>query len=163
MDLNRTAFPSAHEVERSWWIADASGETLGRLATAVADVLRGKNKPHYTPFLDTGDFVVVINAERIVLTGRKKDQKMYHNYSGYPGGMRSVRASDRLQRDPDEVVREAVEGMLPHTRLGRRLITKLKVYRGSDHPHAAQQPRPLRVPGSLRARAAARATKAGAA
>jgi len=117
----------------------------------------------YTPFLDTGDFVVVINADRIVLTGRKKDQKMYHNYSGYPGGMRSVRAADRLQRDPDEVVREAVEGMLPHTRLGRRLITKLKVYRGSEHPHAAQQPRPLRVPGSLRARAAARAAQAGAA
>ena len=163
MDLNRTAFPSAHEIERNWWIADASGETLGRLATAVADVLRGKNKPNYTPFLDTGDFVVIINADRVVLTGRKKDQKMYHFYSGYPGGMRSVRAADRLQRDADELVREAVEGMLPHTRLGRRLITKLKVYRGPDHPHAAQRPRPLPLPGSLRTRAAARASRAGAA
>jgi large subunit ribosomal protein L13 len=140
-----THFLTVSEIERGWWIADASGQVLGRLATVVASRLRGKHKPTFTPFMDAGDFVVVVNADKIRLTGRKADTKTYFNYSGYPGGMRRRTAAERLDRDPQEMIREAVEGMLPHNRLGRRLITKLKVYRGPDHPHAAQQPRPLEL------------------
>jgi large subunit ribosomal protein L13 len=161
--LNKTPFPSERSIVRDWWIADASGEVLGRLASTVADCLRGKTKPGYTPFLDTGDFVVVVNAGKIRLTGKKADQKMYFRHSGYPGGIKQVSAGDRLQHDPHEMIRDAVKGMLPHTKLGRRLITKLKVYTGPDHPHAAQQPRPLAVSVSSRQRRAARAAKTGAA
>ena len=127
LSASKTYFPAAGEIQRDWWVADADGEVLGRLATAVADRLRGKTKPTFTPFLDAGDFVVIINAEKVVLTGNKTLQKHYHNYSGYPGGMRSASAAERLATNPAEMVREAVEGMLPHTRLGRRLIVKLKV------------------------------------
>ncbi len=155
MSASKTYFPVEGEIQRDWWLADAEGEVLGRLATAVADRLRGKTKAAFTPFLDTGDFVVVINAAKVVLTGDKARQKRYHRYSGYPGGMHSASAGERLATDPAEMLRDAVEGMLPHTRLGRRLITKLKVYAGPEHPHAAQQPKAMPIPGSTRARRAA--------
>lgn len=161
MKANRTYFPRQGEITRGWWIADAEGEVLGRLATAVAARLRGKTKPTYTPFLDVGDFVVIINAEKIVLTGNKMDQKIYYRYSGYPGGMKSATAAERLVKDPDQMVKDAVAGMLPHNRLGRKLIGKLKVYAGADHPHAAQRPQPMAIPGSTRARYAGSASAGG--
>ena len=138
-----TFFPSELEIERDWWIADAEGQVLGRLATAVTGRLRGKTKTQYTPFLDTGDFVVIVNAEKVKLTGRKLEQKVYYRHSGYPGGIKSATAAERLEREPARMVRDAVEGMLPHNKLGRRMIKKLKVYTGPDHPHAAQQPKPM--------------------
>lgn len=155
MKSDKTYFPQEGDVTRGWWIADAEGEVLGRLATAVADRLRGKTKPVYTPFLDVGDFVVIVNAEKIVLTGNKLDGKVYHRYSGYPGGIKSATAAERIAKEPAQLVRDAVEGMLPHNRLGRKLITKLKVYAGTEHPHEAQQPRPMTIPGSTKARYAA--------
>ena len=161
MRANKTYFPRAGEITRDWWIADAEGEVLGRLATAVADRLRGKTKPTFTPFLDVGDFVVIVNAEKIVLTGNKIDQKIYYRYSGYPGGMKSATAAERLVKDPDQMVRDAVAGMLPHNSLGRKLIGKLKVYAGSEHPHSAQQPKPMTIPGSTRTRYAGSATADG--
>ena len=129
--------------ERNWLVVDASGKTLGRLATQIADVLRGKRKPEYTPHIDTGDFVIVVNAERIAVTGNKRQEKRYYRHSGYPGGLRSRTLEEMLQRRPEEVIRLAVKGMLPRTRLGRAQLRKLKVYAGSDHPHQAQQPEPL--------------------
>ena len=129
--------------ERNWLVVDAAGLTLGRLATQIADALRGKNKPEYTPHVDTGDFVVVVNAEKIAVTGKKLDEKMYYRHSGYPGGLKSRTLNDMLERRPEEVIRLAVRGMLPRTRLGRKQLTKLKVYAGPDHPHAAQQPQPM--------------------
>ena len=132
--------------ERNWLVVDASGKTLGRLATQIADVLRGKRKPEYTPHIDTGDFVIVVNAERIAVTGNKRQEKRYYRHSGYPGGLRSRTLEEMLQRRPEEVVRLAVKGMLPRTRLGRAQLRKLKVYAGPDHPHAAQQPAPLEIP-----------------
>jgi large subunit ribosomal protein L13 len=131
--------------ERNWLVVDASGKTLGRLATQVADALRGKRKPDYTPHLDVGDFVIVVNAERISVTGRKREQKLYYRHSGYPGGLRSRTLAEMLERRPEEVVRRAVKGMLPRNRLGRAQLRKLKVYAGPDHPHAAQQPEPMEV------------------
>jgi large subunit ribosomal protein L13 len=131
--------------ERNWLVVDASGKTLGRLATQIADTLRGKRKPDYTPHLDVGDFVIVVNAERISVTGRKREQKLYYRHSGYPGGLRSRTLAEMLERRPEEVVRKAVKGMLPRTRLGRAQLRKLKVYAGPDHPHAAQQPEPMEV------------------
>ncbi|HEU0023977.1 MAG TPA: 50S ribosomal protein L13 [Thermoleophilaceae bacterium] len=131
--------------ERNWLVVDASGKTLGRLATQIADALRGKRKPDYTPHLDVGDFVIVVNAERISVTGRKREQKLYYRHSGYPGGLRSRTLGEMLERRPEEVVRRAVKGMLPRTRLGRAQLRKLKVYAGPDHPHAAQQPEPMEV------------------
>ncbi|MFQ5719983.1 MAG: 50S ribosomal protein L13 [Acidobacteriota bacterium] len=142
-----TYFPSAGAIERGWWVANAEDQVLGRLATAVAAVLRGKNKPTFTPFLDTGDFVVVVNADKIRLTGRKTEKKIYYRYSGYPGGMKSATAAERMEKDPTGLVRDAIVGMLPHNRLGRQLARKLKIYAGPDHPHGAQQPRPLAVTG----------------
>ena len=141
--MTGTYFPREGEIERQWWLADAKGQVLGRFATAVAHILRGKTKPIFTPFLDTGDFVVVVNAGKVRLTGRKVEQKTYYRYSGYPGGMKSITAAERLEKDPAGLVRDAVEGMPPHNRLGRQLIRKLKVYPGQEHPHGAQQPRPL--------------------
>jgi large subunit ribosomal protein L13 len=135
----------AGEVERAWHLVDAEGQTLGRLATRIADTLRGKDKPQYTPHVDTGDFVVVVNAEKISVTGKKLDQKMYHRHSGYPGGLRSRPLREQLERRPNEVLRKAVKGMLPRTRLGRAQIKKLKIYTGPEHPHAAQSPTPLKV------------------
>ena len=131
--------------ERSWLVVDATGKTLGRLATQIAEVLRGKNKPDYTPHIDVGDFVVVVNAERVKVTGNKREQKLYHRYSGYPGGLRSRTLAEMLDRRPEEVVRLAVKGMLPRGPLGRAQLRKLKVYAGPDHPHAAQKPEPLEI------------------
>jgi large subunit ribosomal protein L13 len=131
------------EVERRWYVVDADGKTLGRLATQIADTLRGKRKPQYTPHVDTGDFVVVVNAEKIAVTGKKLDEKLYHRHSGYPGGLRSRPLREELNRRPTEVLRTAVKGMLPRTRLGRSQLTKLKIYAGPEHPHVAQDPKPL--------------------
>jgi len=131
------------EVAREWYLVDADGQTLGRLATRIADTLRGKRKPQYTPHVDTGDFVVVVNADKIAVTGRKLDQKRYYRHSGYPGGLRSRTLREQLERRPTEVLRAAVKGMLPKNRLARRQLTKLKIYAGPEHPHAAQNPRPL--------------------
>jgi large subunit ribosomal protein L13 len=136
------------EVQRRWYVIDAEGETLGRLATRVADTLRGKGKPEYTPHVDTGDFVVVVNAEKVAVTGKKLEQKLYYRHSGYPGGLRSRTLAVELERRPTEVLRKAVKGMLPRNRLGRAQIRKLKIYAGPEHPHEAQQPQPL--PGTSR-------------
>ena len=130
---------------RDWYVVDAEGQTLGRLATRIADALRGKRKPEYTPHIDTGDFVVVVNAEKIVVTGNKLRDKRYYRHSGYPGGLRSRSLAEMLDRQPEEVIRKAVKGMLPRNRLARAQLTKLKVYAGPDHPHAAQQPKPLEI------------------
>jgi large subunit ribosomal protein L13 len=131
------------EIVREWYLVDAQGQTLGRLATQIADTLRGKRKPQYTPHVDTGDFVVVVNAEKVAVTGNKLDQKRYYRHSGYPGGLRSRTLRDQLERRPTEVLRTAVRGMLPKNRLARRQLTKLKIYAGPEHPHEAQNPRPL--------------------
>ena len=133
------------EIERRWYLVDAEGQTLGRLATQIADTLRGKRKPQYTPHVDTGDFVVVVNAAKIAVTGNKLDDKLYHRNSGYPGGLRSRPLRDELERRPTEVIRKAVKGMLPRNRLARQQLNKLKVYAGPDHPHHAQDPQPLRA------------------
>jgi large subunit ribosomal protein L13 len=133
--------------QRDWYLVDAEGKTLGRMATGIADTLRGKRKPEYTPHIDTGDFVVVVNAEKISVTGDKRAQKRYWRHSGYPGGIKSRTLEEMLERRPEEVVRKAVKGMLPRNRLARRQITKLKVYAGPEHPHQAQQPQPLEVGG----------------
>jgi large subunit ribosomal protein L13 len=131
--------------ERNWLVVDATGKTLGRLATQIADTLRGKRKPEYTPHLDVGDFVIVVNAERITVTGNKRAEKRYYRHSGYPGGLRSRTLEEMLARRPEEVIRLAVKGMLPRNRLGRAQLRKLKVYAGPEHPHAAQKPEPLEV------------------
>jgi large subunit ribosomal protein L13 len=131
--------------ERNWLVVDAAGKTLGRLATQIADLLRGKGKPTFTPHVDVGDFVVVVNAEKIRVTGNKLAAKRYYRHSGYPGGLRSRTLAEQLERRPEEVIRRAVRGMLPRNRLGRKQLTKLKVYAGPDHPHAAQKPQPLEI------------------
>src|SRR5215211_2876864 len=133
------------EIEQRWYLVDAEGQTLGRLATRIADTLRGKRKPVYTPHIDVGDFVVVVNAEKISVTGKKREEKRYYRHSGYPGGLRSRTLDEMLARRPEEVVRLAVKGMLPRTRLGRAQLRKLKIYAGPDHPHAAQKPEPMEV------------------
>jgi large subunit ribosomal protein L13 len=131
------------EIEQRWFLVDAEGETLGRLATRIADTLRGKRKPEYTPHIDTGDFVVVVNAEKIAVTGAKRENKIYYRHSGYPGGLRQRTLGEELERRPTEVLRKAVKGMLPRNRLARRQLTKLKIYAGPEHPHGAQNPRSL--------------------
>jgi large subunit ribosomal protein L13 len=131
--------------QRDWYVVDAEGKNLGRLATRIADTLRGKLKPDYTPHVDTGDFVVVVNAEKVAVTGRKLEQKTYYRHTGYPGGVRSRTLGEMLDRRPEEVIRKAVKGMLPRNRLARAQLTKLKVYAGPDHPHQAQQPKPLEI------------------
>jgi large subunit ribosomal protein L13 len=143
MTVQKTYYPKAGDVAREWYSVDAAGKNLGRLATRVARTLLGKDKPQYTPGVDVGDFVVVYNAERITVTGKKLDDKMYYRASGYPGGLKAVTLREQLARHPERVVHAAVWGMLPHNRLGRALIRKLKVYAGPDHPHAAQKPKPL--------------------
>ncbi len=130
-------------VERAWFVIDAEGQVLGRLATRIATALRGKHKPIFQPHVDTGDFVVVVNAEKVKLTGRKLEQKEYYRYSGYPGGLKVQTAAEVLERDPTRVLTQAVKGMLPKNRLARQAISKLKVYAGADHPHSAQQPKPF--------------------
>jgi large subunit ribosomal protein L13 len=141
----RTWNAKPHEIDRRWYVVDADGRTLGRLATAVADTLRGKRKPQFTPHVDTGDFVIVVNAEKIRVTGKKLDDKIYYRHSGYPGGLKSRPLRAELDRRPTEVLRHAVKGMLPRNRLGRAQIRKLKIYAGPEHPHAAQSPEPLEV------------------
>jgi len=133
------------EVEQSWYVVDAESKVLGRLATRVADVLRGKHKPIYTPYVDTGDFVVIINAEKIHLTGTKMDNKKYYRHSGYPGGLKITTPAELLRKKPEAIIMNAVKGMLPKTKLGRQQFKKLKVYAGKDHPHQAQQPSELKV------------------
>ncbi len=141
--MRRTTMAKAESTERKWVLVDAEGKVLGRMATEIAAILRGKTKPTYTPHMDSGDFVVVINAEKVALTGRKWFQKMYYHHSGYPGGIKSITAEKLRQKRPEEIIRKAVWGMLPKNRLGRKLIKKLKVYAGPDHPHAAQRPEPI--------------------
>ena len=133
------------EIQRDWYVVDAEGQTLGRLATQIAERLRGKGKPQFTPHVDTGDFVVVVNAEKIAVTGKKLDEKMYYRHSGYPGGLKERPLREQLERRPTEVLRKAVKGMIPRTRLGRQQLTKLKIYAGPEHPHEAQDPKPLEV------------------
>jgi large subunit ribosomal protein L13 len=133
------------EVERSWYVVDAESKVLGRLATRVADVLRGKHKPIFTPYVDAGDFVVVINAEKVHLTGTKMDTKKYYHHSGYPGGIKVTTPAELLRKKPEAIIKNAVKGMLPKTKLGRQQFRKLKVYAGKDHPHQAQQPSELKV------------------
>jgi large subunit ribosomal protein L13 len=141
----RTYSPKPGEIERQWHVIDATDVVLGRLATQAATLLRGKHKPVFAPHVDTGDFVVIINASKVALTGNKRQTKMAYRHSGYPGGLTSVRYSDLLETRPERAVELAVKGMLPHNRLGRKLITKLKVYAGAEHPHAAQQPIPFEI------------------
>jgi len=138
-----TYFPKAGEIVRKWYVVDASGQTLGRLASQVARILMGKNNPKYTPFLDSGDHVVVINAEKIKTTGMKSEQKVYQHYTGYPGGLRTEEFNKRMARKPELVVEQAVLRMLPKSKLGKQMISKLKVYRGEKHPHEAQKPEAL--------------------
>jgi len=135
------------EVQQRWYVVDADGRTLGRLATQIADVLRGKTKPEYTPHVDTGDFVVVVNAEKIHVTGKKLDDKIYYRHSGYPGGLKQRTLREQLDRRPTEVLRAAVKGMLPRNKLARAQIRKLKIYTGPEHPHQAQAPEPLPFDG----------------
>lgn len=141
----RTYMAKPEEIERQWYVVDATGKTLGRLATKVADILRGKHKPIYTPHVDTGDYVIVINAEKIELTGKKWDQKKYYRHSGYPGGLKEITYDKLLKKNPEFIIEKAVRGMIPHNRLGRQIIKKLKVYAGPDHPHQAQQPKELEL------------------
>ncbi len=143
--MNKTYTPATDVIERKWYVVDAANQRLGRLATEVANILRGKNKPYFTPHMDTGDFVVIINAEQIAVTGRKRSQKLYRRHSGRPGGMK-VETFEKLQaRIPERIVEQAVKGMLPKNSLGRQLFTKLKVYVGPTHPHEAQKPEVLTI------------------
>lgn len=139
----KTYTPAVSEVDQSWWLVDAQGQTLGRLASHVAQLLRGKHQPAFTPHLDLGDHVVVVNARQVAVTGAKLEQKMYYRHSGYPGGLREETLARVLDRDPERVIREAVRGMLPRNRLGRRMLKKLKVYGGPEHPHHGQSPQIL--------------------
>ncbi len=141
----KTISAREQDIQRDWYVIDAQGQTLGRLATQVATLLRGKHKPTYTPHVDCGDYVIIVNAEKIHVTGQKMTQKNYYRHSGYPGGIKQVTLRDQLQKFPDRVVEQAVRGMLPKNRLGRRMFKKLKVYAGSDHPHQAQQPRSIEL------------------
>jgi large subunit ribosomal protein L13 len=145
-----TYSPKASEIQRAWYVVDADGLVLGRLATEVARVLRGKHKPTFTPHLDTGDHVVIVNADKVVLTAGKAERKTVYRHSGYPGGLKAETFAHLLERRPEEAVRRTIRGMLPKTRLGRQMLTKLKVYAGPTHPHAAQQPQPLEVAGAAR-------------
>jgi large subunit ribosomal protein L13 len=143
--MTKTFVATPATAERNWLVVDATGQTLGRLATQIADALRGKRKPEYTPHCDTGDFVVVVNAEKIAVTGNKRTEKRYYRHSGFPGGLKSRTLDEMLERRPEEVIRIAVKGMLPRNRLARKQLTKLKVYAGPEHPHVAQQPQPMEI------------------
>jgi len=141
----KTYQATSQDRERDWYVVDATGKTLGRLASQIADVLRGKRKPTYTPHVDVGDFVIVVNAEKVAVTGNKLEQKRYWRHSGYPGAIRSRTLGEMLERRPEEVLRKAVKGMLPRNRLARQQLRKLKVYAGPDHPHTAQKPEQLEI------------------
>lgn len=149
--MNTTSPPSTDSLDRQWYLVDATDLTLGRLASEVAQVLRGKNKPTFTPHLDTGDFVVVINAEKVRVSGNKATQKIYRRHSGRPGGMKTETYAHLRSRLPERIIEKAIRGMLPHNALGRQVYRKLKVYKGSEHPHAAQQPQPLTLDPSTAA------------
>ena len=139
----KTQVAKKEEVTREWYLVDGENLVLGRIATRIANVLRGKNKPIFTPSVDTGDFVIVVNAEKIALTGNKLADKMYYSHSGYPGGIKSISAGKLLEKKPEEIIRKAVKGMLPKNKLARHMLNKLKVYSGPEHPHKAQQPKAL--------------------
>ena len=141
--MDKTYIPKAAEISQDWYLVDASGQNLGRLATQIASVLLGKHKPNFTPGMDTGDFVIVVNCEQVQVTGKKLQEKYYYRHSIYPSGLTETSLRDQLKRHPDRVIRSAVWGMLPHNKLGRQLIKKLKAYAGPEHPHEAQQPKPL--------------------
>ncbi len=141
----RTESMKEQDVKRDWYIIDAQGQTLGRLASQVASILRGKNKPFYTPHVDCGDYVIIVNAEKVHVTGQKMTQKKYYRHSGYPGGLKEVTLRDQLQKFPTRVLEAAVRGMLPKNRLGRRMFKKLKIYSGPAHPHEAQQPQAMEL------------------
>ncbi len=141
----KTLLPKVNEIQKKWFVVDASGKVLGRLATQLATRLRGKHRPDFTPHLDTGDFIIVINAEKVKLTGNKLDKKMYHRHSGYLGGLKSINARTMLEKKPEEVIRLAVKRMMPKNKLARQQMKKLKIYRGAAHPHQAQMPEPLEI------------------
>ncbi len=143
--MNKTSIPSIDSIDRQWFLVDAENQTLGRLASEVASLLRGKNKPNFTPHLDTGDFVVVVNAEKVRVTGNKSEQKLYRRHSGRPGGMKVETFNSLQGRIPERIVEKAIKGMLPHNALGRQLFRKLKVYKGPEHPHSAQKPQILQL------------------
>ena len=143
--MQKTTILKPEQIERKWYTVDASGRTLGRLATKVATTLRGKNKPGFVPFMDVGDFVIVVNASKVHITGDKKEKKTYWRHTGYPGGLKLTKLKDTLAKNPEYVIKHAVKGMLPHNRLGRKLLKKLKVYAGPEHPHKAQKPEPLEI------------------
>ena len=141
----KTFVPKLKDITRDWHLVDAEGRVLGRIASRIASILMGKEKPSYTEFLDCGDFVIVVNAEKVRLTGTKLSDKLYYRHSGYPGGLKQRTAAEVLEKHPDRVIRSAVKGMLPRNKLGRKMLSKLKVYAGADHPHQAQQPQPLEL------------------
>ncbi len=143
--MNKTYVPPQDSIEQNWYLVDAANQRLGRLATEIARILRGKNKPTYTPYMDTGDFVIVVNAEKIQVTGKKRNQKLYRRHSGRPGGMKVETFAKLQARIPERIIEQAVRGMLPKNSLGRQLFTKLKVYKGSEHPHAAQKPQTITI------------------
>jgi large subunit ribosomal protein L13 len=143
--VQKTYYPKPGDITREWYVVDAAGKNLGRVATTVAQRLLGKDKPVYTPGVDVGDFVIVINAEKLDVSGRKLDEKIYYRFSGYPGGLKKVTLRQQMEKFPERVITSAVKGMLPKNRHARGLMKKLRVYRGSDHPHAAQNPKPLEI------------------
>ncbi|MBR8838456.1 MAG: 50S ribosomal protein L13 [Stigonema ocellatum SAG 48.90 = DSM 106950] len=143
--MNKTYLPNSNTQEHDWYVVDATDQRLGRLASEIAIILRGKNKPQYTPHMDTGDFVIVVNAEKITVTGKKRTQKVYHRHSGRPGGMKTETFAKLQQRLPERILEHAVKGMLPKNSLGRQLFTKLKVYAGPTHPHESQKPQELKI------------------
>ena len=147
----RTFSPKVSEIQRAWYVVDADGLVLGRLASEVARLLRGKHRPYFAPHVDTGDHVVIVNADKVILTSNKADDKLAYRHSGYPGGLRSTSYAELLDRTPDEMIRRSVRGMLPKNTLGRAMLGKLNVYAGPDHPHAAQRPEPLELPTARRA------------
>lgn len=141
----KTYVAKTEEVNRDWYLVNAENQVLGRIATTIANVLRGKNKPTFTPSVDTGDFIIVVNAEKIALTGNKLADKTYYSHSGYPGGIKSITAGKLLEKKPEDLIRIAVKGMLPKNKLARHMLNKLKIYSGSEHPHKAQQPKALNI------------------
>lgn len=141
----KTYTPKPQDIDQKWWIVDAEGQTLGRLASKIAPILRGKHKPSFTPNIDVGDYVIVINCDKIKVTGNKLDEKMYYHHSGYPGGLSEINLRDNMRRFPDRPLKEAVKGMLPKNALGHQMIKKLKIYAGTEHPHAAQKPTVLEL------------------
>lgn len=145
MEFMKTYFPKKEEHEATWYLIDAQDKVLGRLSTTIATILTGKNKPSYTPFLDMGNFVIVINASKVKLTGKKMKQKVYYRHSGYPGGIKETKAQELMAKAPEKMIRLAVWGMLPKNKLGKTLLKKMKVYAGSEHPHQAQKPKPLTI------------------